>query len=83
MPTYKAKVKSYKTNSQDIWDVIALKCYGDERCMNHIQDANFNYRFTDLFPADIELVVPQTVTIENNLLPLSSIPNIKELLPWR
>jgi len=83
MPTYKAKVKTYQTNGHDIWDIIALKCYGDERCMNYIQDANFDYRFQDLFPADIELVVPQEVTIENNLVPLTNIPNIEQLLPWR
>ena len=83
--TYQAKVRSYKTDSGDIWDIIALRCYGDTRAMHHLQDANFLYRFTGFFPANIELEVPQTVTIENDLNSVieQKYLDIKKLLPWR
>jgi hypothetical protein len=83
MPTYQARFEKYVTGQGDIWDTIALKCYGDERTMHEMQDANYDYRFVDNFPANIELVVPWTVTIENNLKTSVKVPNIKGLLPWR
>ena len=81
--TYRAKVREYRTNSQDIWDIIALKCYGDERCMHHLQDANFEHRFVGFFQADVLLKVPPEVIVENNLKAGQNLPNIAELLPWR
>jgi hypothetical protein len=81
--TYKAKVKEYITSAGDIWDIIALKCYGDEHCMNVIQDANYNYRFHDRFQANIVLAVPETATIETNHKTFTIPPNVKALLPWR
>jgi hypothetical protein len=66
-----------------MWDMIALTCYGDERGMNWIQDANYDHRFVDGFPSDIELTIPQTITVEKDLKHPVSIPNLKQLLPWR
>lgn len=83
MITYKARVKEYVTSAGDIWDVIALKCYGDEHCMHVMQDANYNYRFMDRFPPDLNLIVPETATIENNHKTFTIPPNVKALLPWR
>jgi hypothetical protein len=83
MPTYKAKVKEYITNQGDIWDIVALVCYGDERCCHHVQDANYDHRDVDGFPANIILVIPQEVTIENNLKRTVGIKNLGQLLPWR
>jgi hypothetical protein len=83
MPTYKAKVKEYITGQGDIWDMVALTCYGDERCMHHIQDANYERRFVDAFPANVVLVIPQEVTIENDLKHNVGIKNLGQLLPWR
>lgn len=83
MPTYKAKVKEYITDSGDIWDIIALRCYGDTHAMHRMMEANYDYRFMDFFPADIRLEVPQTVTIANDLRADINFPDIKRLLPWR
>lgn len=83
MPTYNARFEKYVTGQGEIWDMIALKCYGDERAMNKMQDANYDYRFVDGFPANIELVVPSTVIVENDFKSPVKIPNIKESLPWR
>lgn len=83
MPTYQARVEKYVTGQGDIWDIIALKCYGDERAMDKMQDANYDYRFVDNFSANIELIVPPTVVVENNLKSPVKIPNLKGLLPWR
>lgn len=83
MPTYRAKVREYTTDSGDIWDIIALRCYGDTHTMHRMMEANYDYRYTDLFPADIRLNVPQTVTIANDLRPNIGFPDIKKALPWR
>jgi hypothetical protein len=83
MPVYHSKFRTYKTNSQDMWDMIALTCYGDERGMHFVQDANYDYRFVDGFPADIELALPKTITVGIDLKHPVQIPNIKQLLPWR
>ena len=84
MPTYKAKVSPYKTSSGDIWDIIALRVYGDTRCMHILQDVNFEHRFVDVFLADVELEVPLEVSIEfDNRSAVDEQIDIKKLLPWR
>lgn len=83
MPTYNARFEKYITGQGDIWDTIALKCYGDEHAMNKMQDANYEYRFVDGFPANIELIVPPVIIVENDLKSPVKIPDIKGLLPWR
>ena len=80
--TYKAKTLEYKTIQGDIFDIIALRAYGDEHAMHFVQDANFYERFRDEFPASIILTIPQTVTLQNNLKARRSLPNLKEILPW-
>jgi hypothetical protein len=80
--TYKAKALEYKTVQGDIWDIVALRMYGDEHAMHFVQDANFYERFRDEFPASIILAIPQAVTLQNNLKARRSLPNLKQILPW-
>lgn len=83
MPNYTANDLVYKTISGDMWDMIALREYGDEHAMNFIQDANFDYRFTDAFGGDVILDVPQAVTVGLNRKASKAIPDLTSLLPWR
>jgi phage tail protein X len=80
--TYKAKALEYKTVQGDIWDIIALRVYGDEHACHEVQDENFYERFTDEFPASVILEVPQAITLQNNLKARRSLPNLKNILPW-
>jgi phage tail protein X len=83
MITLKAKVREYRTEQGDIWDLIALACYGDEHAMHFMQDANYEYREVGFFLADVLLIVPPVVQLNNDLKHPVKIPNLKELLPWR
>jgi hypothetical protein len=80
--TYKAKTLTYKTVQSDIWDICALRVYGDEHAMSFVQDANFEERFVDEFAGGVLLDMPASVTLENNLKSHVAIPNLKQLLPW-
>ena len=80
--TYKAKNLLHITSQGEIWDICSIREYGDEHCMHHIQDANFDHRFVDEFPGNIVLDLPQSVTINRNLKARRQVPNLKELLPW-
>jgi hypothetical protein len=80
--TYKAKNLQHKTIQSEIWDIIALREYGDEHAMHEVQDANFNERFVDEFAGGILLDIPASVTLENNLKSHVPSPNLKQLLPW-
>jgi len=81
--TYQAKSTDYISDQFDMWDIIALREYGDEHAMNTIQDANFNLRFTDAFLADVDVLIPAQAVCQNNLKTRTSIPNTSALLPWR
>ena len=81
--TSKGNRTTYLTSQGDIWDMISYKVYGDEHAMNQIQDANFDYRYTDVFVAGVILNIPLTVTIAINLKLGGSVPNVSALLPWR
>jgi len=81
--TYNANTTIYNTDQGDMWDMIALREYGDEHAMNAIQDANYNFRFTDAFLADKQVVIPGQAIVQNNLKVRTSIPNTGALLPWR
>lgn len=65
-----------------MWDIVALRVYGDEHAMHFIQDANFQHRFVDGFPGGVILEIPQVVTITNNLKSRKSSPDLSQLLPW-
>jgi phage tail protein X len=83
MPNYTAEDSSYKTIQGDMWDIVSLREYGDEHAMNYVQDANFDQRFTDMFPASVILQIPPTATVQYNLKPSKPTPDLKNLLPWR
>jgi hypothetical protein len=80
--TLKAKNLQHRTVQGEIWDIVAIREYGDEHAMHFIQDANFDERFTDEFPGGVVLELPRSVTLEYNLKSRLSAPNLKQLLPW-
>jgi hypothetical protein len=50
--------------------------------MHYVQDANFDHRFVDEFPADVVLELQPTVTLANNLKTRKALPDLKQMLPW-
>lgn len=80
--TYKAKHLEHATVQGELWDIVALREYGDEHAMHFVQDANFYERFTDQFPGGIVLALPGAVTVQNNLKSRPAAPNLHALLPW-
>ena len=82
MPTYIAKSLTYKTNSGDIWDLIAYYQYGNEHAHYAIQDANYEHRFIDRFPADVILECPPEVEVGTDLRG-PKVPDMKKLQSWR
>ena len=80
--TYKAKHFEYNTIQGDMWDMIAIREYGDEHAMHFIQDANFYERFTDGFPGNVVVALPPTVIVQVNLRSRRALPNLQQLLPW-
>lgn len=65
-------LKTYTTVQGDMWDSIAHKCYGDEGGMNTLMAANEKYVEVVIFPAGVELTVPEYTKPVTNMLP-----------PWR
>jgi hypothetical protein len=78
----RAKNSEHRTTQGEIWDIIAIREYGDEHAMHHVQDANFYERFADEFAGGVVLQIPSPVMIEFNLKNRSNAPNLKQLLPW-
>lgn len=64
--------KTYTTIQGDMWDMIAKRIYGDEAALNVLLEANQRYADMVVFPADIELVVPEYIAPVTSMLP-----------PWR
>lgn len=76
--------KSYVTDQSDIWDIVALRCYGDEHAMSDIIMANYEHRYQDFFPANVSLNVPRrTKYVAIDLKVQTEVPDIRKLLPWR
>lgn len=65
-------MRKYTTKQGDMWDLIAKRCYDDESGINVLLDANEAYTDIVVFPAGIELVVPDYEKPVTSLLP-----------PWR
>jgi hypothetical protein len=80
--TYKAKSLEHRTTQGEMWDIIALREYGDEHAMHFVQDANFYERFVDEFSGGVVLKIPSAVTVQNNLKSRPTTPNLQQLLPW-
>ena len=62
----------YITAQGDMWDTISLRFYGTEKLMHILIDANSKYRNIAVFPANCELVIPETPRSERVVFP-----------PWR
>ena len=66
--------KAYITQQGDKWDLIAWQQLGETRHMNKLMAANTPYLDYFIFPAGIELTIPD---IDTEQAALSSLP------PWR
>nr|DAS82209.1 MAG TPA: tail protein [Caudoviricetes sp.] len=64
--------KTYTTIQCDMWDMIAKRIYGDEAALNVLLGANQRYADMVIFPAGVELVVPEYTAPVTSMLP-----------PWR
>lgn len=54
--------KVYITNSGQTWDQIALELYGDEHYCEKIMDENLDKLEYLIFPAGVELKLPEDET---------------------
>ena len=61
-------MSKYRSVQGDMWDNIAYKVYGDETQMHRLIEANIKYRDIQVFPAGIELDVPDLETEEETLI---------------
>lgn len=62
----------YKTIQGDTWDILAKKLLGSEMYMSDLIRANPDYQEYVIFPAGIELSVPEvekTTAQEESMLP--------------
>ena len=64
--------KTYTTTKGDIWDLIAKRLYNDEASLNVLLEANQRYADMVVFPAGVELDVPEYTAPVTSMLP-----------PWR
>ena len=65
-------MKTYITKRGDKWDGIAYTQMGSCEYVDHLIDANNDYTEIYIFPAGIELVIPDVDTAVRSNLP-----------PWR
>lgn len=64
--------KTYSTIQGDMWDSIAYKVYGREKCMTQLLQANETHKEITVFPAGVKLVCPDIPAESSRILP-----------PWR
>lgn len=50
---------TYITISGDTWDIVAYKAYGNEMYMDMLIKANIEHKDTYIFPAGVELTLPE------------------------
>lgn len=62
----------YTTLSGDVWDNIAYKQLGGERYTSLLMEANPEYLDMAIFPAGVELVLPEVTS-----------PTPETLPPWK
>lgn len=63
-------VRTYTTVSGDTWDYIAYKTLGDERLASQFIEANIEHVETVIFPAGVQLKIPEIEEpISTNLPP--------------
>lgn len=61
--------KVYRTIAGDMWDSIAYKTLGDCKLMHLIIKANMKHSETFIFPAGIEIKIPEVETERKFTLP--------------
>ncbi len=62
--------RMYVTVQGDMWDGIAKKTLGSEYYLTELIDANQQYREIVIFPANVQLIIPEvTVSIPLALPP--------------
>lgn len=66
-------MRKYITMQGDMWDTISLRFYGDEKFADIIMRENSEYRDTYVFPAGIELQIPDIDTSDE----------VENIPPWR
>lgn len=66
-------MSKYRSVQGDMWDSIAYKVYGDESLMNKLIEANSAYREIQVFPAGIELDIPELTSAEESEI-LGTVP---------
>ncbi len=50
---------TYITISGDTWDIVAYNVYGNEMYMDMLIKANIEHKDTYIFPAGVELTLPE------------------------
>lgn len=64
-----ANTKTYTTKLGDVWDRIAYDIYGDESYVTYLMSANQDKLEYFMFPSGVELIIPDLVTPDKELLP--------------
>lgn len=62
-------IKTYRTIAGDMWDSIAFKTLGDCYLMDKLIKANMQHSEIFIFPAGIELQVPEVEVEKKYTLP--------------
>ena len=62
-------MKTYQTIQGDTWDIIAKKMYGNEKRMDLLMSANFSLLDYFVFPAGIQVSVPDLKEKERYAIP--------------
>lgn len=57
-------MRTYITVQGDMWDTIAYKAYGAVSCMDELIDANSRLRHQYVFPAGVEIEIPELETAD-------------------
>jgi phage tail protein X len=57
-------MRTYITVQGDMWDLIAYKELGSEQFMTALIEANPEHRETVIFPANVQLVIPDVDTTQ-------------------
>lgn len=63
-------MKSYITIQGDTWDMIAKKVYGNENCLDILMQNNFPLLDYLVFPAGIEVLIPDKLPDRQENLPI-------------
>ena len=66
-------MSTYTTRSGDLWDLIAYRLTGSTEQVAVIMQANPEYSETFVFPAGVELRIPE----------LNSVMDYSQLPPWK